>query len=155
MAVEAAAGAPASMFEHNLVTLDIPAGWVATPGSGYNIATVEREGVPALRVIGAEKNDFGKSREEILEALVSGVHSNVPTAKQTGPPREEATVGDDVVLVAEYEGVIVADGREVPQWILIAAFKDKERGVGYMWFVPPDERDAVLEDVLAIVRSTR
>jgi hypothetical protein len=64
-------------------------------------------------------------------------------------------VGDDVVLVAEYEGVIVADGREVPQWILIAAFKDKERGVGYMWFVPPDERDAVLEDVLAIVRSTR
>lgn len=146
---------PASTFEHNLVTLDIPAGWTATAGDGYNIAEIDREGVPTIRVIGAKKNDFGKSRKEILEALVSGMQSSMPTAKQVTPPREEATVGGDVVLIAEYEGAVVADGREVPQWILIAAFKDKNRGVGYMWFVPPDERDAVLEDVLSIVRSTR
>jgi len=146
---------PASTFEHNLVTLDIPAGWTATAGSGYNIATIEREGVQSIRVIGAKKNDFGKSRKEILEALVSGMQSSVPTAKQTGPPREEPTVGGDVVLIAEYEGVVVAKGREVPQWILIATFKDKNRGVGYMWFTPPDKRDALLDDVLSIVHSTR
>lgn len=146
---------PASTFEHNLVTLDIPAGWTATAGDGYNIATIEREGFQSIRVIGAKKNDFGKSRKEILEALVSGMQSSVPTAKQTGPPREEPTVGGDMVLIAEYEGVVVAKGREVPQWILIATFKDKNRGVGYMWFTPPDERDAVLDDVLSIVHSTR
>ena len=155
LAAAPAAVIPASTFEHNLVTLDIPAGWTATAGERYTIATIAREGAQSIRVIGAKKNDFGKSRKEILEALVSGMQSSVPTAKQTSPPREEATVGGDVVLIAEYEGVLVAEGREVPQWILIAAFKDKNRGVGYMWFTAPEKRDASLDDVLHIVHSTR
>jgi len=150
-----AADIPASTFEHNLVTLDIPAGWTATAGDGYNIATIEREGAQSIRLIGAKKNDFGKSRKEILEALVSGMQNSVPTAKQTSPPREEPTTSGDVVLIAEYEGVVVAQGKEVPQWILIATFKDKNRGLGYMWFTPPDKRDALLDDVLSIVHSTR
>jgi hypothetical protein len=146
---------PPSTFESTLATVDIGAGWTATAGEGYNIARIERAGFKAVRLIGAKKNGFGKTRQEIHESMVTGMQSAMPTARQTSPPREEATAGGDVVLISEYEGTIVVDGRELPQWALLASFKDKKRGLGYMWITSPAERDKGLEEVLAMIRSTR
>ncbi len=152
---EAAAAVPPSTFESTLATVDIGAGWTATPGERYRIANIERKGFKTLSLIGAKKNDFGKSREEILESLVEGLQSAMPTARQTSPPREEATTAGDVMLISEYEGTIVVDGKELPQFALLASFKDKKRGLGYMWITSPAERDKALEEVLAMIRSTR
>ena len=151
----AAPEVPPSTFESPLATIDVGAGWTATAGKGYNIVAIEREGYRTVRVIGAKKNDFGKSREEILESMVEGIQSAMPTARQTSPPREEATTAGDVVLIGEYEGTIVVDGKELPHWALIASFKDKKRGLGYLWITTPNERDKALEEVLAMIRSTR
>ena len=60
-----------------------------------------------------------------------------------------------MVLISEYEGTIVVDGKELPHWALIASFKDKKRGLGYLWITTPNERDKALEEVLAMIRSTR
>jgi hypothetical protein len=57
--------------------------------------------------------------------------------------------------VAEYEGALVVQGREVPQWVLIGARKDERGGVGFLWMTPPDKKDAALEQVLGILRSCR
>jgi hypothetical protein len=151
----AAAEVPASTFEHALVTLDIPAGWTATPGEGPNLATIERQDVAALRVVGAAGNEFGKSPAEAMDAMVAGLQASLPVFNQTRPPREEPTTGGGTVLLAEYEGTLVVQGREVPQWVLVGARKDARGGVGFLWMTPPDKKDAALEQVLAIIRSAR
>lgn len=155
LAAGPAAETAASTFEHALVTLDIPAGWAATAGEGASLATIERQDVAALRVVGAAGNEFGKSATEAIDAMAAGLQASLPVFNQTRPPREEPTAAGGTVLLAEYEGVLVVQGREVPQWVLIGARKDTRGGVGFLWMTPPDKKDAALEQVLAIIKSAR
>jgi hypothetical protein len=152
----AAAAAPASTFEHALVTLDIPAGWTAQPGQGTaQIVEVANPEFPSLRVIGLAGNDFGKNRTEVMQSMVTGFQSSLPSFNQSSPPREDTTAAGQTILVAEYQGSLVVEGREVPQWTLLAAYKDRRRGLGFVWMVPPAKKDAALAQVLGIIRSAR
>jgi hypothetical protein len=151
----AAAAAPASTFEHALITLDVPAGWTATPGEENNIVVIERKDVATLRVIGGTGSDWGKSATELIDALAAGFQSALPVFNQTRPPYEEPTATGGTVLLAEYEGVVVAQGREMPQWAIIGARRDERGGVGFVWMTPPEKKDAALEQVLGIIRSAR
>jgi len=154
-ALRAEPEAPPSTFEHAIVTLDLPAGWTATPGDGPNVAVIEHGEFSGLRVMGLPGNEFGKSRDEVLTGVVGGVEVALPSFHQTSPPREETTAGGDVVLVAEYEGALVAQGKEIPQWVLVGALKHARGGVGFLWMTPPEKKDAGLPHVLGIIRSAR
>ncbi len=147
--------APASTFEHALVTLDIPVGWSATAGEGPNIVTIEHREFAAVRVIGLPKNEFGKSRDEVMTGVVGGLQAALPVFNQTREPREETTAGGIAVQLAEYQGTLMVQGREIPQWVLVGAFKDQRGGVGFLWMTPPEKKDAALEQVLGMIRSAR
>jgi hypothetical protein len=151
----AAPQAPASTFQHPLVTLSIPAGWTATAGEGAQIAEIAHPDYLSLRVVGLEKNKFGKNRDEILKALVQGLQSQIPSFNQTKPPYEIPLDAGGSALAAEYEGTIVAAGQSMPHRGLVVAMKDSRRGIGFMWVATPSDWDAGLEQVLAIVKSLR
>jgi len=157
IAIPAAAApeTPASTFEHPLAILSIPAGWTATAGEGAQIATISHPTYPALRVIGLEKNKFGKNREEVLRGLVQGLQSEVPSFNQTKEPYEMPLEAGGTALVAEYEGTIVAAGQSLPHAGLIVAVKDNRRGIGFLWVATSSAWEAGLEQVLAIVKSLR
>lgn len=157
IAIPAAAApeTPASTFAHPLATLSIPAGWTAKAGEGAQIATISHASYPALRVIGLEKNKFGKNRDEVLRGLVQGLQSEVPSFSQTKEPYEVALDGGGTALVAEYEGTIVAAGQSLRHAGLVAAVKDDRRGIGFMWIATQSAWDTGLERVLAIVKSLR
>jgi hypothetical protein len=153
--IEVPTAAAPTTFEHPLAVLSIPVGWTATAGEGAKIADISHSSYPTLHVIGLEKNKFGKNRDQVLEALVQGLQSEVPSFSQTKAPYEVPLEGGGSALVAEYEGAIVAAGQSLPHAGLVAAVKDDRRGVGFMWIATPEAWDKALDQVLAMVKSLR
>jgi len=146
---------PSSTFEHPLITMSIPAGWTAKQGEGMAIATIEHPKYGKLQVIGAEKNKFGKSREDIHKMFSRQFQESMPSIHQTREPYDLPTAAGTPALINESEAEIIAAGKNLQQWVLLGAFKDSRRGFAFLWLTSPAHRDEALEQVLGIIKSLR
>lgn len=156
--IEAAAEAEpvaeaASTFEHDLLTLTVPAGWSVERGEGASIAAIEHADIGTVAVMGLKKNDFGRNREEILEALGVGVQSAVPSMRSVRGPYEITTDAGDVILMQEYSGEVTAEGQSTPYVYFVASAKDRNRGLGFMLMCKPEVREDAERELLSIISS--
>jgi len=148
--------APPSTFVHDLVTLELPAGWSAEPGSNPVIlATLKHEEYGSIKVLGAEGKALGGSTGEILAGVRDGLMAATPSMTLTRTDWEVPTHGCGNAELEQYEGVIIAQGKEFPRGTLLAAAKDKRRGLAFMATYKSDVAVGATAEFLKILASAK
>jgi len=146
----------ASVLEHKLITVSLPAGWASELGKDSGIlAKLKHEKFGTLTIMGGPKNEFGKSRDNIINDIREALLSGMPTLKAARGSWTLPTVRFGDAALEQYEGAIVAEGVEIPHGALIAALKDGKRGVGFMAVFKSDVKDEAVTDLLQIIASAK
>jgi len=147
----------ASTFEHELFTIDVPAGWVSLIGSGETIVKLDKEGdqTCSVSIMGKKKNQFGSSIEQIHSSMVDGLIAGVPSMKKVKGPYDLTTSAGEVLRVEEFEGSIEVSGQSIALGALIAAAKNKERGLGFMGMFSGSIKKEAVEELTTILKTLR
>lgn len=146
----------ASVLEHKLITVSLPAGWAAELGKDSGIlAKVKHEKYGTVTIMGAPKNEFGKSRDKIINDIREALLTGMPTMKATRGSWTVPTSGCGDAALEQYEGAIVAEGVEIPHGALLAAMKDGRRGIGFMAVFRSDVKEQAVNEILQIIASAK
>lgn len=152
--VKAAAPASPSTFEHELVSLNLPAGWTTEEPSGpMQIVKLKHEDLGTVTLLGSSGDDLGESPEHINTMLRDVVMSTVPSMKQNRESWTLETKGCGQAALEQFAGALIARGTKIDQGAIIAATKDKRGGVGYMAFYSSKVTDEAITDIQNIIQS--
>lgn len=146
----------ASVLEHKLITVSLPAGWAAELGKDSGIlAKIKHEKYGTVTIMGAPKNEFGKSRDKIIDAIREALLAGMPTMKAARGSWTAPTAGCGDAALEQYEGAIVAEGVEIPHGAVLAAMKDGRRGIGFMAVFKSDVKEQAVNEILQIIASAK
>jgi hypothetical protein len=146
----------ASTFEHNLVTVSLPAGWTAELSNVKNIvAKVKHDSYGSITIMGGLKNELGKSRDEIINGVRDGLMQGIPAMKPARGAWTVPTQGCGEAVIEQYEGVLVAEGMEIPYGAILGATKDGQRGLGFMALFKSDVKEQAAAEALQIIGSAK
>lgn len=144
-----------SIFKSELLSLTLPSGWTSNPGSGSIITTIKHEDFGTLTVMGKEEDEFGANREVILNSVLDGIISQIPSMHNVKGPYELTATSGETLIVEELEGNITSEGQSFPYCALLAAEKNENRGLGFLGMYSSQVKNDAKEGMLTIIKSLK
>ena len=143
-------------FNHWLVNLTLPGGWVVKPEEPNppkaQIAKFESESTGASITLMSFEGR-GLNPKKVYDINKKAMKSTMPSLVEVQDQSEEQTATGETALVGVLRGSLTAQGKEVPVHFVVASAKHKKSTLSFLGTVVSMTPNPGISEVISIVKS--
>ncbi len=143
-------------FNHWLVNLTLPGGWVVKPEEPNppkgQIAKFESDSTGAsITLLSFEGR--GLNPKKVYDINKKAMKSTMPSLVEVQDQNEEPTASGETALVGVLRGSVTAQGREVPVHFVVASAKHKKSTLSFLGTIVSSTPTQGISEVVSVVKS--